>query len=59
MRDAEQEKADWVTWLDEWERDIWPIFRRRSIEKDTAALIYFTRFPQTDVAGDDDPGYCP
>jgi hypothetical protein len=45
---------DWASWLDKFERDVWPIFERRGYSRDTAALIYFTKYPDTAETIDDD-----
>lgn len=41
------EAADWAAWLDRFEQEIWPAFESRGYSRETAALIYFTRLPDS------------
>lgn len=52
FNDERDEAADWGTWLDRFERIIWPTFQSRGYSRDTAALIYFNSY--TGVKDEDD-----
>lgn len=53
--EGKQEAADWAAWLDRFEFEVFPVFEARGYTRDTAALIYFTRFPDApDTADEED-----
>lgn len=49
-----QEAADWGAWLDRFEAEIWPAFERRGYTREVAAVIYFTRLPDSAPTVDED-----